>query len=96
MSSWNGIPATFYLDNVQLVGAAANPGQPLLSLYNDGRQLRLWWPAEFSGFTLQAAPGPGGPWEDAGAVVSATNCQWSATLTPTNTQQFYRIAAPGK
>lgn len=60
--SWNGIPSTFYLDKVQLVGVQTNAQRPQLAVASSGSQLFVSWPVDFPAYNSnlrlrRAAPG---------------------------------------
>ena len=92
--SWNGIPATFYLDNVRMVAEHATVSQPQLTITPLDQRLRLAWPSEFADFKLQSVSTLSGPWLPFAASVINTNCECSIMFDPTNGQRFLRLSRP--
>lgn len=92
--SWNNKPATFYLDNVQLVTAPIQVVQAQLTIASVGPQLRLSWPAEFADFGLQATASLAGPWQPVSTPVLNTNCECSVLVTPDTARRYFRLARP--
>ena len=89
---WNGIPATFFLDNARLVTDQSGMAQPQLTIIAVGPQLCVSWPARFAGFKLQAMASLGGSWLPFAGFVLNTNCECSTMISPTNIQRFFRLS----
>ncbi len=57
--------------------------------------IQLAWPASFGGFMLQSSSNlPTGNWQNVAAVPNVVNGQMQVIVSPTNSNQFYRLVLP--
>ena len=80
---WNGG------DYSSLTDIDVFPLSPALGIAPQGTNVVISWPGTYSGYTLQSATNLIGTWAPVSGVVSN-----QITVTPSLTQQFYRLASP--
>ena len=75
--------------------AEAPAVNPVLAITTQGPQLRLAWPVEGStGWTLQEADIPAGPWTASSAAAVANAGTWEVTAAPSGGKKFFRLFKP--
>jgi len=92
--SWNGMSASFYLDNVRLSAEQRSTTKPQLSVTPQGPKLRLDWPAEFSDFQLEATGSLVHQWQTVSDAVKNTNCTCSVLIPAPLDCRFFRLSRP--
>jgi hypothetical protein len=69
--------------------------EPVLGIRIAAGQVVLEWPAGTSGWTLQQAGSPGGPWAASTEPVSPVDGKWRVIQAPAaGGRRFFRLAKP--
>jgi O-glycosyl hydrolase len=71
-----------------------SPPRPLLTISFADGSVYISWPGELNSYQLQSAtnPGPGSMWQPVTSTPELVNGQWTVSIQPLNTRQFFRLA----
>lgn len=94
--SWNNTPASFSLDNVQVVrsGGLSRSEAPVMKADLSGSLLRLSWPGEFDDYRAETLPDLTSPPTLIKSMVFRTNCECFTVVQMTNAMGFFRLVGP--
>lgn len=89
-------PGVTYLASFQVTSShLAPPASPTLTTARNGTSLVLSWPANATGFQLQASPSIApATWQPVGTAPTVDGDQNRVTVNPSAAAQFYRLARP--
>jgi hypothetical protein len=88
--NWNGVQAS---DQITVFDANSSTPPPLALVNSAGGQLTISWPGFTTSYQLQTVSNlsSSNAWKPVSVIPTMAGGQSSVTLSPSNSQQFYRL-----